>query len=66
MAIPFSILTPYQHLWEDVLAQIGRWADYGLSLRQMQQAIGDQLHTQVGLRKFNAVVQQRRPYSRAP
>jgi transposase-like protein len=55
--IPFSILEPYQRLWEDVLEQIGRWAGLGLSLRQMQAEIGDQVHTQVGLRKLNEVVQ---------
>jgi hypothetical protein len=55
--IPFSILQPYQRFWDDVLQQISRWAGFGLSLRQMQQAIGEQLRTQVGLRKLNAVVQ---------
>jgi hypothetical protein len=59
--IPFSILKPYQRLWEDVLAQIERWAKLGLSLRQMQEEIGTQMHTQVGLRKLNEVVQQVQP-----
>jgi transposase-like protein len=58
VAIPFSILRPYQRLWDDVVAQIGRWAELGLSLRQMQDLIGEQAHTQVGLRKLNEVVQQ--------
>ncbi len=55
--IPFSILQPYQRLWEDLLEQISRWADLGLSLRQMQGEIGHQLKTQVGLRKLNETVQ---------
>jgi transposase-like protein len=56
--LPFSILRPYQRLWTDVLAQIQRWAEWGISLRQMQDTIGDHLATQVGLRKLNAVVRQ--------
>ncbi len=56
--LPSTILRPYQRLWDDVLEQIGRWAMLGLSLRQMQTEIGDPLHTQVGLRKLNATVQQ--------
>jgi transposase-like protein len=55
--IPFSILQPYQRWWEDVLKQIGRWAQLGLSLRQMQEEIGAEMGTQVGLRKLNQVVQ---------
>lgn len=57
VTIPFSILSPYQRLWDDVLGQIGQWAELGLSLRQMQNLIGEQGHTQVGLRKLNEVVQ---------
>jgi hypothetical protein len=55
--LPYSILQPYQRLWDDVLEQIGRWATLGLSLRQMQTEIGEQLQTQVGLRKLNETVQ---------
>lgn len=55
--LPYSILLPYQRIWDDVLEQTGRWAMLGLSLRQMQTEIGDQLQTQVGLRKLNEVVQ---------
>jgi len=55
--IPFSILQPYQRWWEDVLKQIERWAQLGLSLRQMQGEIGDEMGTQVGLGKLNQVVQ---------
>ena len=51
--IPFSILKPYQQIWDDVLLQIGRWADLGVTLRQMQTEIGEQYHTQVGLRTLN-------------
>ncbi|NPV65672.1 MAG: hypothetical protein HPY64_00880 [Anaerolineae bacterium] len=59
--IPFSMLEPGQRLWGDVVEQIGRWADLGVSLRQMQGAIGAQLGTQVGLRKLNEVVQHVHP-----
>ena len=55
--IPFSILQPYQRWWEDVLKQIERWTQLGLSLRQMQGEVGDEMGTQVGLRKLNQVVQ---------
>ena len=55
--IPFSILKPYQQIWDDVCDRIGRWADLGLSLRQMQQEIGEQFGTQVGLRSLNKHVQ---------
>ncbi len=57
MRVPFSIVEPYQRLWHDVLVQIERWAQLGLSWRQMQAEVGEQLQTQVGLRKLNAVVQ---------
>jgi transposase-like protein len=57
VVIPFAILQAYQRLWDDVEQQIGRWAQLGLSLRQMQSEIGAQLGTQVGLRKLNAVAQ---------
>ena len=56
--IPFSILQPYQRIWEDVLQQIDRWAHLGLSLRQMQNEIGQQVSTQIGLRKLNETVHQ--------
>jgi transposase-like protein len=61
VTIPFSILAPYQRLWDDVLEQIGRWATLGMSLRQMQGEIGEQMGTQIGLRKLNEVVQQVKP-----
>lgn len=54
--IPFSIIQPYQRLWDDVVEQISRWAQLGISLRQMQTEIGDHLGTQVGLRTLNEVV----------
>lgn len=63
--LPYSILRPYQRLWDDGLEQIGRWARLGLSLRQMQTEIGEQLHTPVGLRKLNEAVQAvRQPIER--
>lgn len=55
--MPFSILKPYQQIWDDVVAQMQRWADLGLSLRQMQAESGEQFDTQVGLRRLNQVVQ---------
>jgi hypothetical protein len=58
VTIPFSILEPYQRLWDDVVGQIGRWANLGVSLRQMQNEIGETMGTQVGLRKLNEVVHQ--------
>jgi len=54
--MPFSIMKPYQQIWDDVVSQIQRWADLGLSLRQMQSEIGEQSGTQVGLRSLNQVV----------
>lgn len=59
--IPFSILKPYQRIWDDVMAQIQRWANLGLSLRQMQTEIGEVFNTQVGLRTLNQVVHDVRP-----
>lgn len=56
--IPFSILRPYQRIWHDVAQQIGRWANLGLSLRQMQAEIGDQYGTQMGLKRLNEQVNQ--------
>lgn len=50
--LPFSILKPYQRFWQDMVDQIDRWANLGLSLRQMQAEIGVQMHTQVGLHQF--------------
>ena len=55
--IPFSILKPYQQIWDDVCDHIGRMADVGLSLRQMQAEIGAQCGTQVGLRTLNREAQ---------
>ena len=54
--MPFAIMKPYQQVWDDVVFQIQRWADLGLSLRQMQTEIGEQFNTQVGLRTLNQVV----------
>ncbi len=49
-------MRPYQQIWEDVYEQINRWADIGLSLRQMQEELGIQSGTQIGLRSLNDVV----------
>lgn len=54
--IPFSIMKPYQQIWDDVVSQVQRWADLGLSLRQMQTEIGEQFNTQVGLATLNQIV----------
>lgn len=56
--IPFSILRPYQQIWTDVELQVERWADLGLSLRQMQTELAHQSQTQVGLRSLNQMVNQ--------
>jgi hypothetical protein len=50
VTIPFSILAPYQRWWNDVVGQIGRWANLGVSLRQMQDEIGEKMGAQVGRR----------------
>lgn len=57
VSIPFSVVRPYQQIWDDVVAQIQRWADLGLSLRQMQSEIGEKFEAQLGLRTLNQVVQ---------
>ncbi|MEM6281808.1 MAG: transposase [Chloroflexota bacterium] len=57
VSIPFSILQPYQRFWDDVTEQVERWATLGLSLRQMQDEIGETMQTRVGLRKLNTLVQ---------
>ncbi|MEO1645447.1 MAG: transposase [Chloroflexota bacterium] len=57
VSIPFSVVRPYQQIWQDVVVQIQRSADLGLSLRQMQSEIGEQYEAQVGLRTLNQVVQ---------
>src|SRR5690606_6071741 len=54
--IPFSMMKPYQQIWDDVVSQVQRWADLGLSLRQMQTEIGEQFNTQVGLATLNQIV----------
>jgi len=54
--LPFSIVEPYQQIWTDIEIQVKRWADLGLSLRQMQIELAHQSHTQVGLRKLNELV----------
>lgn len=58
VSIPFSVLRPYQRWWDDVTQQVQRWAQWGVSLRQMQATMGDTLHTQVGLRKLNTLTRQ--------
>jgi len=55
--MPFSIVRPYQRVWDDLIDQVKRWAHWGVSLRQMQAAIGEQIKTQMGLRKLNTLVQ---------
>jgi len=56
--IPFSILRPYQQIWADIELQVDRWADLGLSLRQMQTELGHQSQTQIGLRSLNQIINQ--------
>lgn len=59
--IPFAILEPYQQIWIDIESQVGRWADLGLSLRQMQTELSHQCHTQIGLRQLNTLVNHHQP-----
>lgn len=59
--IPFSVIEPYQQIWVDIEMQVDRWANLGLSLRQMQSELAHQCHTQVGLRKLNDLVNQYQP-----
>jgi len=59
--MPFTVLAPRQRWWEDLTAKIHRWAEWGMSLRQMQTEIGDTLATPVGLRKLNSCVHQVTP-----
>lgn len=61
VSIPFSILRPYQQMWIDIEYQVERWADLGLSLRQMQTEITHHSQTQVGLRTLNQMVNQHDP-----
>jgi transposase-like protein len=58
VSVPFSVLQPYQRWWDDMTHQVQRWAQWGVSLRQMQTAMGDTLHTQIGLRKLNTLTHQ--------
>ena len=46
-----------QQIRDDVCDRIGRWADLGLGLRQMQREIGEQIGTQTGLRTLNEHLQ---------
>ena len=54
--IPFSILRPYQQIWADIELQVDRWADLGLSLRQMQTELGHQSQIQIGLGRLNQII----------
>lgn len=54
--VPFGLLQPYQRLWDDVATQIGRLANWGVSLRHMQDLLGEQAHTAVGLSTLNRIV----------
>lgn len=64
--VPFSVVRPYQRVWEDVAGQVARWAQWGVSLRQMQAALATQCRTQVGLRKLNTLVHQHERPSEKP
>jgi len=55
---PLSILRPYQRFWDDLVVHVPQWADFGLSLRHLQQFMGDHLPTAVGLRQLNEIVQE--------
>lgn len=58
VAVPLATVRPYQQVWEDVLEQVGQWALWGVSLRQMQGLLGEQAHTSVGISTLNRIVQK--------
>lgn len=55
--LPFSLLQRYQRFFGDVDAQIAQYAEWGLSLRQMQSALSEMLSSSIGLQRLNACVQ---------
>ena len=58
VAVPLTTVRPYQQVWQDVVEEVGRWALWGVSLRQMQAYLAQQAHTSVGLASLNRIVQQ--------
>lgn len=58
--VPFEVLSPRQRIWDDVTVQIHQWGKMALSLRQMQAALAEALHTSVGLRTLNERLQMLR------
>jgi transposase-like protein len=57
VSIPSKVLKPRQRIWDDVALQVHQWGKLALSLRQMQRALSDALHTSVGLRTLNERLQ---------
>jgi len=55
--LPLSLLGRYQRFFGDIDAQIAQYAEWGLSLRQMKQALSEMLCSEVGLARLNACVQ---------
>lgn len=55
--VGFSLLQPYQRIWDDVIMRLHHWAALGMSLRQMQHTLNDRLQTSIGLRVLNEQLQ---------
>lgn len=66
VSVPLRLLRPYQRFWDDIDGQIGQWAEWGISLRQMQTSLSDTLSSAVGLRRLNACVQNIRQAAVTP
>lgn len=58
--LKLSLVKPYQRFWGDTDLQLQQWAQWGLSLRQMQTALSDMLSSSVGIRRLNTSVQAMR------
>ncbi len=52
-----GLLGPYQRVWDDITQRVSRWADIGLSLRQMRHELGELLKTDIGISTLNRRVQ---------
>jgi transposase-like protein len=57
VSVPLGIVEPQQRIWGDVIRQVQAWAAQGLSLRQMQSSLGNQVKTSIGLETLNQMVQ---------
>jgi len=66
VTLPLKLLQPYQRFWDDIDGQIAQWAEWGISLRQMQASLSDTLASAVGIRRLNTCVQNLRQATRTP